>query len=77
MQFDPERGFQWNWNFQNRPLLEEAIKHGKPIRDLSPGDNLGAYLNAERSFLQGQGWIRKTIDGQQYWVPPVDAVKPL
>ena len=76
MQFDPERGFQYNWDFQNRPLLEEAMKRGTPIRDLSPGNTGGMYLNAERRFLEGQGWIKFNVNGDTYWVPPTFKFKP-
>ena len=76
MQFDPERGFQWNWDYQNRPLLEEAMKQGKPIRDISPGNSGGMYLNAERLFLEGQGWFRETIGEDQFWVPPGNVFRP-
>jgi hypothetical protein len=76
MQFDPERGFQWNWHLQNRPLLQEAMNRGKPIRDLSPGDcSSDLYLHAERRFLEGQGWTRKVIDGDTFWVPPTDVFR--
>ncbi len=29
---------------------------GKPIRDISPKNNNGQYLNAERNLLESKGW---------------------
>jgi hypothetical protein len=41
---------------------------GLPIRDVSPGDTGGMFLNAERNLLRDQGW---QFNGQtNYWMPP-------
>jgi RHS repeat-associated protein len=71
MKFDPKKGFDWNWENQNRPLLDQAMAHGRPIRDVSPFDPGGGYLNAERAHLAEKGWIRvDDITGETYWFPP-------
>ncbi|MBX3630611.1 MAG: hypothetical protein KF908_12025 [Nitrosomonas sp.] len=42
---------------------------GQPIRDASPGDKRGQFLNAERNLLENRGW---KFDGKtNYWIPPV------
>jgi hypothetical protein len=43
-------------------------KFGVPIRDASPGNVGGMYLNAERNLLQSRGWNYKPSTG--YWNPP-------
>lgn len=56
-----------NWQ-QNAAVLREEMRLGKPIRDASPGDTAGQYLNAERNLLRDRGWAfdPKT----NYWMPP-------
>ncbi|MBX9729608.1 MAG: hypothetical protein K2X31_11935 [Sphingopyxis sp.] len=57
-----------NWQ-QNAGVLREEMRLGKPIRDASPGDTAGQFLNAERNLLRDRGW---TFDPKtNYWNPPV------
>ena len=44
------------------------MRLGRPIRDASPGDTAGPFLNAERGLLRDRGWTfdSKTI----FWMPP-------
>ena len=56
-----------NWS-QNAGVLRQAMSRGLPIRDASPGDTGGPFLNAERNLLRGRGW---TFDPKtSYWFPP-------
>ena len=56
-----------NWK-QNSGVLRQEMAKGKPIRDASPGDTAGQFLNAERNLLKNRGW---TFDPQtNYWMPP-------
>ena len=64
----PNRGgAKANWK-QNSGVVRQEISKGKPIRDASPGDTRGQFLNAERSLLRDRGW---TFDSRtSYWTPP-------
>ncbi len=56
-----------NWA-RNSGVLRDEMGWGLPIRDASPGDTGGAFLNAERALLRDRGW---TFDPQSnYWMPP-------
>ncbi|SBT04402.1 hypothetical protein ACCAA_1350001 [Candidatus Accumulibacter aalborgensis] len=56
-----------NWA-QNSGVLRQEIGRGLPIRDASPLDTTGQFLNAERNLLIDRGW---TFDrATNYWVPP-------
>jgi hypothetical protein len=56
-----------NWR-QNAGVLRNEMSRGLPIRDMSPGDTGGNFLNAERSLLRDRGW---SFDGDtNYWIPP-------
>ena len=56
-----------NWK-QNSGVLRQEMNQGKPIRDASPGDTAGQFLNAERNLLRDRGW---TFDPKtNYWNPP-------
>jgi hypothetical protein len=56
-----------NWA-RNSGVLREEMRRGLPIRDASPGDTAGIFLNAERALLKDRGW---TFDAQTgYWMPP-------
>jgi hypothetical protein len=56
-----------NWA-QNSGVLRSEMRRGEPIRDMSPGDEAGVFLNAERSLLRDRGWI---FDGSSSnWMPP-------
>lgn len=58
---------QANWK-QNSGVLREEMNRGLPIRDASPGDTRGQFLNAERNLLEDRGW---KFDSQtNYWMPP-------
>ncbi len=64
----PYRGnFRENWK-QNTGVLRQEMAKRNPIRDTSPGDNVGHFLNAERNLLRDRGW---TFDpNTNYWKPP-------
>ncbi|MFH1816258.1 MAG: hypothetical protein ABIF28_19100, partial [Pseudomonadota bacterium] len=56
-----------NWA-QNSGVLREEMGRGVPIRDASPGDTAGQFLNAERGLLRDRGW---TFDSKtNFWMPP-------
>jgi len=56
-----------NWK-QNSGVLREEMRRGQPIRDASPGDTGGQFLNAERALLRNRGW---TFDSTtNLWTPP-------
>lgn len=56
-----------NWR-QNSSVLRQEMRRGKPIRDASPSDATGQFLNAERNLLLDRGW---TFDrATNYWMPP-------
>lgn len=56
-----------NWH-QNAGALRKEMQRGLPIRDASPGDTGGPFLNAERSLLKDRNW---TFDPKtNYWIPP-------
>lgn len=59
---------QANWK-RNSGVLREEMRRGQPIRDASPGDNGGVFLNAERNLLRDRGWTFDSNSG--YWMPPV------
>jgi hypothetical protein len=44
------------------------MRLGKPIRDASPDDADGIFLNAERYLLGERGW--KLDKGTNFWMPP-------
>jgi hypothetical protein len=64
----PNRGDpKSNWE-QNSSVLRQIMRERLPIRDVSPGDTGGQFLNAERNLLRNNGW---TFDaGTGYWNPP-------
>jgi RHS repeat-associated protein len=56
-----------NWA-QNFGVLRQEMGRGLPIRDASPLDVTGQFLNAERNLLRDRGW---TFDrGTNFWTPP-------
>ncbi|MCC7488628.1 MAG: hypothetical protein IT485_03185, partial [Gammaproteobacteria bacterium] len=59
---------QANWK-RNSGVLREEMRRGQPIRDASPGDSGGVFLNAERNLLRDRGWTFDSNSG--YWMPPV------
>jgi RHS repeat-associated protein len=56
-----------NWK-QNSGVLRQAMGKGKPIRDASPGDTSGQFLNAERNLLDSRGW--NFDKSTNFWNPP-------
>jgi hypothetical protein len=64
----PDRGSpKANWK-QNSSVLRQEMNRGVPIRDASPGDMSGKFLNAERNLLKDRGW---SFDSKtNYWNPP-------
>jgi hypothetical protein len=56
-----------NWK-QNSGVLRGEMSKGRPIRDASPDDFDGQFLNAERYLLKDRGW---SFDPKtNYWNPP-------
>jgi RHS repeat-associated protein len=56
-----------NWA-QNSGVLRQEMGRGLPIRDASPLDTTGQFLNAERNLLMDRDW---TFDrGSNLWMPP-------
>jgi hypothetical protein len=64
----PDQGDpQANWQ-QNSGALRQEMNRGLPIRDASPGDTGGPFLNAERNLLRDRGW---NYDPKtSLWTPP-------
>jgi len=58
---------QANWS-QNAGVLRSVMNRGMPIRDASPGDIKGQFLNAERNLLESRGW--KFDTKTNFWNPP-------
>jgi hypothetical protein len=56
-----------NWK-QNSRVLRQEMSRKQPIRDASPNDMKGQFLNAERSLLEGRGW--NFDPSTNYWIPP-------
>jgi len=62
----PNAAAEWKIN---SGLLRQEMQRGLPIRDISPGNTGGMFLNAERNLLQNHGW---TFDAStSLWMPPV------
>ncbi|MCK5524937.1 MAG: hypothetical protein KAI83_17560, partial [Thiomargarita sp.] len=55
-----------NWK-QNSGVLRQEMSKGQPIRDASPGDTAGQFLNAERNLLKDRGWTFNSKTN--YWMP--------
>ena len=56
--------------YNNYRALRIAARENRPIRDVSPGNELGEFLNGERMQFKHRGW-KETQDGQDvWWVPP-------
>jgi hypothetical protein len=53
---------------QNSSILRQEMSKGLPIRDASPGETGGQFLNAERNLLNTRGW--KFDTKTNYWMPP-------
>jgi hypothetical protein len=60
---------QSEWKI-NSGLLRQEMGKGVPIRDASPGNVGGMYLNAERNLLESRGWLYNSSTG--YWKPPIN-----
>jgi RHS repeat-associated protein len=56
-----------NWA-QNSGVLRQEMNRGLPIRDASPGDTSGIFLNAERYLLTSRGW--RFDSSTSLWMPP-------
>jgi RHS repeat-associated protein len=52
----------------NSGLLRHEMGRGLPIRDGSPGNTGGLFLNAERNLLQNKSWSFDPTTN--YWTPP-------
>jgi hypothetical protein len=48
--------------------MRAAMKRGIPIRDASPDDDRGWFLNLERYLLKERDW--KFFAGPDRWTPP-------
>jgi hypothetical protein len=67
----PNRGSERQNFQQNFRALRQAEKQGDPIRDISPGDDEGRWLNQERCYLEWCGWDRyQDPAGDYYWIKP-------
>ena len=67
LKWPPTGATKTEWK-KNSGLLRQEMNKGKPIRDASPGNDKGMYLNAERNLLRDRGW---TFDSKtNYWIPP-------
>jgi len=53
----------------NLRLLKDAMKSGRPIKDVSPTQNTG-FLFKEHEYLYGSGWRQITKDGETFWIQP-------
>lgn len=64
----PDKGSpKANWK-QNSGVLRQEMAKGRPIKDKSPGDKAGKFLNAERNLLRNHGW---RFDAKtNFWLPP-------
>ena len=51
----------------NSSMLRQAMKEGKPIRDISPNNFNGEFLNSERYLLKDRGWNSQTVNGEVWW----------
>jgi RHS repeat-associated protein len=56
--------------YRNHQALRSAMRQGRPIRDISPDNKLGRFLNAERMQLEYRNWKQQTINGEVWWFPP-------
>ncbi len=56
-----------NWQ-QNSGILRTEMAEGFPIRDASPTDKDGVFLNAERNVLSSHGWTFNSATN--FWIPP-------
>lgn len=56
-----------NWK-RNAGVLRAEMRRGVPIRDASPGNTDGPFLNAERHLLRDRGWSFDPITN--FWMPP-------
>ena len=54
----------------NSTELRKAMREGKPIRDVSPRNYQGRFLNLEREIMTRRGWTEQVVDGETWWVPP-------
>jgi hypothetical protein len=67
LSWPPTGAAQTEWKV-NSGLLRDEMGNLRPIRDASPGNTGGQYLNAERNLLQDRGW---TFDPKtSTWMPP-------
>jgi hypothetical protein len=65
----PDKGnAKANWK-QNSGVLRREMKKGKPIRDVSPGNETG-FLGAEKNLLRNHGWDTIKVGDDVFWVPP-------
>jgi hypothetical protein len=59
--------FKAEWKM-NEGFLRQEMRNMRPIRDASPGDTGGIFLNAERNLLRDRGWSFDANTSQ--WMPP-------
>ncbi|MGH8612186.1 MAG: RHS repeat domain-containing protein, partial [Gammaproteobacteria bacterium] len=52
----------------NSSLLRREMRNGHPIRDASPDDKDGMFLNAERNLLENHNW--RFDKETNHWQPP-------
>jgi RHS repeat-associated protein len=63
-----------NWTRNSSVLRDQLRKGVKRIRDASPGDTRGQFLNAERNVLRNRGWTHNEWSGE--WLAPGTAPTP-
>ena len=66
LQWPPTGSVKSEWK-TNSGLLRSEMHREVPIREASPGDNGGPYLNAERYMLKDRGW--QYDSSIKYWFP--------
>ena len=56
--------------YRNSTALRKAMGKGWPIRDVSPTNDEGIFLNAERLLLKYHRWESAYIGNDNFWIPP-------
>lgn len=70
LQTKPSGGIDVPQTYKNNSgALRKAMGAGKPIRDVSPGNDGGFFLNAERLLLDFHGWRKSSFGGGTYYSP--------
>jgi len=67
LSWEPTDSVRTEWK-TNSGLLRQEMGNMRPIRDASPGDTGGLFLNLERNLLMDRGW--KFDAKTTFWNPP-------